>query len=214
MTPITTAVQSCLSESDYYDLHAEEYFGATVGVDMGSVYERFLKKLSPGAHIADAGCGSGRDTRAFLQKGYVVTAFDSSPEMVRLAAAYTGQNCIVVRFQDMNFREEFDAVWACASLLHVPRREMPDVLRRFVTALRPGGVMYASFVEGGEDRAGADGRLYTCYTPEALTELIRTIPGTREVACWRSEEIASSAKRSPWLNLLFKKNAQIIEDTP
>jgi len=105
---------------DYYEAQAETYYRSTVGLDMSSIYPRFLSELSPGAHIADAGCGSGRDAKAFLERGYVVTAFDASPRMANLASAYTGQKCHVLRFQEMEFRREFDGIWACASLLHVP----------------------------------------------------------------------------------------------
>lgn len=207
MNPPAIPAPSYVSRDDYYQAHAEEYFRATVDLDMRSIYERFLGELTSGAHIADAGCGSGRDTRAFIDKGYVVTSFDSSPEMARLASAYTGQNCKVLRFQEMDFQQEFDGIWACASLIHVPRHEMSDVLRRFVAAVRPGGVIYASFIEGAGERTGTDGRFYNCYTAEILSELIRRVVGAGEVVCWKSDEIASPAKRPPWLNVLFKKHA-------
>ena len=131
-----------VSQIDYYETHADEYCRSTVALDMSSVYTRFLDKLAPDAHIVDAGCGSGRDTKAFLQRGYVVSAFDGSPQMARIASAYTGQKCHVLRFQEIEFRKEFDGVWACASLLHVPKCEMEDVLHRVVTALKPGGTCF------------------------------------------------------------------------
>lgn len=205
--PINGAMKSpCVTQVDYYETHADEYCRSTVGLDMSRVYERFLNELAAGAHIADAGCGSGRDTKAFLQRGYVVTAFDGSLQMARLASAYTGQRCSVLRFQEMQFQQEFDGIWACASLLHVPKCEMEDVLRRFVTALKPGGIMYISFIEGEGERIAEDGRLYNSYTPESLKHLLERIAAIREIACWKSDEISSLAKRAPWLNFLFKKD--------
>ena len=48
----------------YYKRFAAEFFGSTVGVDMTAIHQRFLAHLKPGAHILDAGCGSGRDAKA------------------------------------------------------------------------------------------------------------------------------------------------------
>src|SRR4051794_36327791 len=124
--PITAA--SCLGTTEYYDTHANEYCESTVRLDLRAVYDRFLKQLSPGAQILDAGCGSGRDTKIFSDRGFRVTAIDASAELARLAQSFTGRRCEVLRFQDMEFREEFDGIWACASLLHIPKGEMIDVL--------------------------------------------------------------------------------------
>jgi 2-polyprenyl-3-methyl-5-hydroxy-6-metoxy-1,4-benzoquinol methylase len=195
---------SCVTPADYYGAHADEYFRLTVDLDMSSVYQRFFRELIPGAHIADAGCGSGRDTRAFLQRGYIVTAFDASPEMARVASAYSGQKCSVLRFQEIQFQQEFDAIWACASLLHVPKREMRDVLRRFFTALKPSGIIYASFIEGEGERIAADGRLYNSYTAESFRDLLGKIGTVREISSWKSDETSRPVERAPWLNFIFK----------
>jgi len=190
---------------DFYNTHAEEYGRSTVVVDMSRVYERFLSELAPGSHILDAGCGSGRDTKAFLDRGYVVTAFDGSPQMASFASRYTGQECLVLRFQDVEFHEKFDGIWACASLLHVPKREMKDVYVRLVAALKPGGVMYASFIAGDGVRVSQDGRLYSSYTAKSLREMLKETPAVLSVAFWHSDEIPSSVRRAPWLNSLLRK---------
>jgi 2-polyprenyl-3-methyl-5-hydroxy-6-metoxy-1,4-benzoquinol methylase len=198
---------------DYYEAHADEYCRSTVGLDMGNVYERFLSQLAPGSHILDAGCGSGRDSKVFLQNGHTVTAFDGSPEMARFASAYTGQKCRVLRFQEVKFQQEFDAIWACASLLHVPKCEMESVLCRLISALRNGGIMYVSFIEGEGERVSADGRLYNSYTAKSLGELVGGISMVGKIACWKSDEIPTSEQRAPWLNCLFKKSmAPLVSD--
>ena len=148
----TTLSPSSLNTIEFYDTHAKEYCDSTVYLDLHGVYERFLRELSPGAHILDAGCGSGRDTKTFSDRNYRVTAIDASPEITRLARMFTGQPCRVLRFQDMEFREEFDGIWACASLLHISKDEMPEVMPRFIQALRPAGIMYLSLKEGDGER--------------------------------------------------------------
>jgi 2-polyprenyl-3-methyl-5-hydroxy-6-metoxy-1,4-benzoquinol methylase len=123
--------------------------------------------LPPNAHILDAGCGSGRDSKAFTSMGFRVTAIDASEEMVSLASQYSGLPVKLLRFQDLDFNEEFDAIWACASLLHVPRAEIDDVLTRLANAPKSGGIMYMSFKHGLRERT-KNGRFFNDYTEESL----------------------------------------------
>ena len=91
-----------------------------------------MKYLPLGAKILDLGCGSGRDTKYFLQKGYDVVAVDGSIEMVKLSTEFTGKQTLHLTFDEINFNEEFDGVWACASLLHVPRNKIDSIFKRFI----------------------------------------------------------------------------------
>lgn len=75
---------------DYYRQGASGFFAATANVDMTALHERFLASLPGGARILDAGCGSGRDAKAFAERGHQVVAFDASPELARLASAHCG----------------------------------------------------------------------------------------------------------------------------
>ena len=75
---------------DYYNLNAENFIQSTQNVDMHLAQDKFLHLLNEGAAILDFGCGSGRDTRYFLDKGYQVTATDGSAELCRWASAFTG----------------------------------------------------------------------------------------------------------------------------
>lgn len=194
---------SKVSDISFYEAHAEEYCGATRALDMSCLYARFLSSLPLGAHLLDAGCGSGRDTKAFLSMGYRVVAFDASPRMASLASAYTGRPCQVLRFQEMEFNQEFDGIWACASILHVPKQEFEEALRRCVRALKPGGTMYFSVIEGEGERRSPQGRLYNSYTEDAVTKLLAGLSSVEKIQCWRSE--VSSDHRAPWLNVLFNR---------
>lgn len=196
---------SSSSTIGFYDTHAKAYCQSTVHLDLHDIYERFLAELRPGAHILDAGCGSGRDTKAFSEREYCVTAIDASPELARLARTFTGQPCGVLRFQDMEFREEFDGIWACASLLHIPKDEMPEVMPRFIQALKPVGILYLSLKEGDGERIADDGRFFSNYRASSFRELLATFPVLREVAFWKTVEIRSPNERQPWLNFLLRK---------
>jgi 2-polyprenyl-3-methyl-5-hydroxy-6-metoxy-1,4-benzoquinol methylase len=144
---------------NYYNQNAEVYFAGTVQADVQDLRSKFLIQVPAGGDILDAGCGSGRDALAFQKAGYRVTAFDASPEMCRMARQYTELPVIQMTFQEVIWRSAFDGIWACASLLHVPRVELPEVLRRLVCALRRNGTLYASFKHGNDERI-VDGRRF------------------------------------------------------
>lgn len=106
---------------DYYNENAEAFFQNTACADMRHLYKRFLPLIPAGGRILDLGCGSGRDSRYFIEQGFQVTAADGSEALCRLASRYIGQEVLCMDFRDLAFKNCFDGVWACASLLHVPR---------------------------------------------------------------------------------------------
>lgn len=74
----------------YYDSYADEFYKNTVNIDFTTMQEHFLTKLKKGSNILDFGCGSGRDTKYFLEQGYNVEAIDGSAELCKLASEYSG----------------------------------------------------------------------------------------------------------------------------
>lgn len=203
---IATAKSALESTIKYYDSNARAYSEMTLHVDLSHLYERFLRELPPNAHILDAGCGSGRDAKVFLELGYKVTAIDASQELAALASAYTGHKCDVLRFQEITFQQEFDGIWACASLLHIPIEEICDVMSRMVAALKSHGVMYISLKEGEGERFAADGRFFADYTKESFELVLSRFPSLSEIAFWKSTEITDGSTRQPWLSFLLKKS--------
>lgn len=186
----------------HYDEHAKEYFQRTLDIDLSHLYERFLKHIPPGGHILDAGSGSGRDTLYFLKKGYDVTAFDASKELATLSSEITGQNTLHLRFQEIDFRNAFDGIWANASLLHVPPSEIDDVIARLSRALKIGGVLFASFKRGEEDYTEGD-RYFNCYTEDSLRALFKRHPTLERVEVWTNQD--RSRESVTWLNAIYQK---------
>ena len=129
---------------DYYDSHAEEFIERTANLSIEHLYEPFLALVPEGGRILDAGCGSGRDAAEFARRGYEVVAFDGSAEIARLASKRTGLKVLHLTFDQIDWREEFDGVWACASLLHLPSPQLQTALDRMIGGLRRGGVLYIS----------------------------------------------------------------------
>jgi SAM-dependent methyltransferase len=188
----------------YYETHAAAFFADTVALDLSPLYARFLERLPAGGHLLDAGCGSGRDARAFLQRGYAVTAFDASPTLARLASAHCGLPVPVLRVQDMAWQEQFDGIWACASLLHVPLRELPEVLRRLAAALKPGGILYASFKYGQGEREQR-GRRFTDMDEAGLAALLQAAPYFTVLETWITADQRLERVEERWLNARVQK---------
>jgi len=187
----------------YYQDNAQIFFDGTVNVDMSSLYEAFTQHLAPGARVLDAGCGSGRDAKAFLKMGYQVEAFDASPAMVELARKHTGLPVHLMSFSDVDWKGEFDGIWCCASLLHVPAVELPGVMRRLADALKPGGVWYVSFKYGNGERE-VDGRRFTDMDEVILQIFLREVGGIEVVELWITKD-KRPMHNNVWVNGLLKK---------
>ena len=136
----------------WYTTNAESFLKATAHIDMSTLHGPFLALLPPGALLLDVGCGSGRDSLAFLQQGFRVVALEPCEALASRAEALLQQPVVRRRVQALEEIEAFDGIWACASLLHVPASETPAVLARLARALRPGGVLYASYKLGQGER--------------------------------------------------------------
>ena len=190
---------------EYYERNAESYFEATRDADLSSLYERFTRRLPPGARILDAGSGSGRDTLAFLRRGYSVSAFDSSPALCELSTRLTGVRTRILRFQELEDEEEYDGIWTCASLLHVPEAELPDAIACLVRALKPGGVLYMSFKHGAGERLTEDGRFFTDMTDDRLRWVLQSLSGVRLDELWMTAGEGQFHGRGEWLNALVSK---------
>jgi SAM-dependent methyltransferase len=187
----------------YYNAHAARYAADTLSLDMQGLYEPFLALVPPGGHILDAGCGSGRDSLAFLRRGYRVTAFDASAEMARLAGERTGRPVAVLRFQDVAYEDHFDGIWACASLLHVPRGQIGNVFAGLTRALRPGDVWYMSF-KAGEAEGVRDGRFFSDYTEQSLRGVIAQEPSLEVIRLWATRDVRPSRQGDCWINALVR----------
>lgn len=115
-------------------------------------HTRFLALLPIGAHLLEAGCGTGEDLHYFREQGCVVTAFDASREQASAASRLCGQPVRVCRFEQMHSVVPYDGIWASASLPCLHERELPPVLAHLANLLKPGAPLYCSFphVDGGQ----------------------------------------------------------------
>lgn len=193
--------------SQYYNTHATEYFLSTRDVDMQPVYDKFLSKVITHGHILDAGCGSGRDTKAFKDLGFKVSAIDASKELVKLARLNTGVTVEHKTLQQISDIDKYNGIWCCASLLHVPFEELPKVMNNLSNALTRNGVLYVSFKDGEPSVTPREhnGRLFTDLNEQALTLLIEQDRTLSIVKLWTSGDQCAGREDEKWLNAIITK---------
>ena len=187
---------------EYYDQNAESFIEGTIHADMKDCRERFLRFIKPGGKLLDAGCGSGRDSLAFLQEGYEVDAFDASEELCRRASELLGIPVECRTFEELTGSEEYDGIWACASLLHVRETDLPDVLERLKNLLKPEGVLYASFKEGSGERE-KDGRFFLDMTEDQCRKVFSEA-GFRIIESFLSKDVRNDRQNEGWVNIIAR----------
>jgi SAM-dependent methyltransferase len=188
----------------YYDNDAKNYFDKSLLADVSHLYSEFIKLLPPGENselsILDAGCGSGRDTKAFVEMGYDVTAIDASIKMCEVASNYTGIAVENVCLEDYQITKLFDGIWACAVLLHIERQRLKGIMEVFSNSLKPNGIMYVSFKYGDSDRV-EDGRHFTDMTELSLQELVAQVPELCIQKLWITND--SAGRDNSWVNAIM-----------
>ena len=173
-------------------------------VDFTIMQDHFLAKLEKGSYILDFGCGSGRDTKYFLERGYQVEATDGSSALCRLASAYTGIKVKQMFFEELSVVNAYDGIWACSSILHLPLGQLTEVMQKMTTALKKNGIIYTSFKYGtfvGE----RNGRFFTDMTETTFADLLSAIDGLEMEEQWVSSDARPERSGEKWLNLILRK---------
>ncbi len=234
----------------FYERHAKDYATKFDTFDLSGIRKRFIDQIEKTRNqrpqtvtngrtqILDVGCGTGRDAYEFVKKGYAVTAIDPSPAMLRMCRrklndafdepenagmkeAAHASSFFEKTFDEIGFRNQFDGVWAAASLLHVPSQQMEGVLRKLIQALKPNGILFMSFKHGcGEHEY--DARYYSYYSRKQLRFFLKRIQGAYELEVWLSNaegknlspkeqsqawalEFINHYDRTRWLNVLVTR---------
>lgn len=187
----------------YYDKNASAFVKDTLSADMKEILGKFIKILSDGSKILDAGCGSGRDSLYFIEKGFDVVAIDGSEEMCKVASVKTGKTVECILFENILYDNEFDGIWACASLLHIERQKQRDVWNKLVKSLKQNGKIYASYKLG--DYFGVrNGRYYSDMNKNELEELLKNV-GIKIIDIWESSDVRP-LNNTKWINVIASKD--------
>ena len=168
----------------------------------------FLDRLEPGALILELGCGGGRDAAHIRDRGFVIDATDGTAAMVRKAKERHDIDARQMRFDELDTEAEYDAVWAHASLLHLPRAALPGVIAAIHRALKPAGLHFANYklCDEAHPDEGRDllGRWTNLPSPEWLEEVYRQA-GFRVLASERYPGKGSDGTQRDWLALTLEQ---------
>lgn len=189
--------------SFFYDENAEVYATRKRTVPTRRL-DAFLSELSPGASILELGCGAGQDCAYMLSKGFDVTPTDGSVELAKHAEELLGRPVKVMRFEALDAESEYGGVWAEASLLHVPRSMLPDILKRTRRALKDDGIFHASFKAGDAEGYDDFGRYYNYPSASWLKELLSE-DGWRNISVTEGDGGGYDGKPTRWLYLAAHK---------
>lgn len=161
-------------------------------------YSKFLAYLPKEGNILDLGFGSGRDISYFDSIGYDTFGIDNVQEFVEGAKA-RGLKVALSDFNEMDFSEEFDGIWACASLLHSPNLELS--LEKIHTALKDNGYLYLSMKEGNGEKI-ENGRYYRYVVEKELTDICAKC-GLELVEIYKTSDLLK--RDNIWINGIFRK---------
>lgn len=188
---------------EYYNTNAASFVAGTQNVDMSLWRDKFESYIPDGSRVLDAGCGSGRDSKAFIQHGFSVVAFDASEEMCKAASELIGQEVWQMKFQEIAFEKAFDGIWACASLLHVPYEELPDVMNKLHKALKDNGALYVSFKYGEGTKQRGD-RTFSDFTETTVEKLLNEA-GFEAIECGITGDVRKGRADEKWVNVIARK---------
>lgn len=188
---------------EYYNKNAESFINGTVNVDFKETQDKFLSAIC-GKRILDFGCGSGRDTKYFLDAGFDVVATDGSEEFCKRASEYTGINVKQLLFQELDEVDKYDGIWACSSILHLPKTELKYVFNKMIRALCINGVIYTSF-KFGDFEGERNGRFFTDFTIDSFKEYISDVKNVLIEDYWITRDVRPGREEEKWLNIILRK---------
>lgn len=142
--------------------------------------EYFARLLPSQAIILDVGCGSGRDAKVFTEKGIKVVGIDFCSNLIEIAKATAPlADFHVMDMESLTFPpRSFDGVWSASSLHHLPKKNIPAVLKQIHALLKDGGYFYLSLKKGSgevleEDRRyGAFEKFWAFFQEEELKKVL------------------------------------------
>lgn len=190
----------------HYEDSAEGFWAGTRDHDVRQNVEALLEAIpGPGPHaILDFGCGPGRDLLTFRDLGHEPVGLDGTPAFVRMAREHSGCPVLHQDFLALDLPpERFDGIFANASLFHVPKRELPRVLRELREALRPEGVLFSSNPRG-DDSEGFRGPRYGAFHGFDRWKEFLTEAGFNEIRHYY-RPAGLPRDQQPWIASLWRR---------
>jgi len=190
----------------HYDSRAEDFWEGTRDHDVSQNIEALLRHIeaTPPFTILDFGCGPGRDMATLRRLGHRPVGLDGSERFVRMAREHSGCEVWHQDFLAMRLPAgRFDGVFANASLFHVPRAELPRVLRELRDALKPRGVLFSSNPRGRDEEGWISGRYGVWHELDSWRRYV-TAAGFEELEHYYRPPGLPCAQQ-PWLATVWRR---------
>ncbi|GHA56659.1 methyltransferase [Amylibacter ulvae] len=155
-----------------YDQTAEQYQNLLTRHKPDADLTNFINAIPAGGHVLDLGCGPGNSGAFMAQSGLIVDATDASSEMVALAKKSYGLNAVQQEFHQLSAIKKYDGIWANFSLLHATKSEMPELLGKIHTALKPNAILHLGLLIGTGEQRESLGRFYAYYQTDEVNSLL------------------------------------------
>lgn len=191
---------------EFYAKEAAAYGARSDKVGVSKSLADFIARLPKDATVLDLGCGTGRETLALIDAGFAVTAVDGSPEMAREAERRIGRPVRVQLFENLDDVEIFDGIWANASLLHVPRAGLGKVLKRVHRALKPNGLLFASFKSGGKEGRDGLARYYNYLNADEVAAYLHAVGAWSPFDLKEGRGKGYDGTETGWVEILVRKS--------
>ncbi|MGE5094956.1 MAG: class I SAM-dependent DNA methyltransferase [Betaproteobacteria bacterium] len=198
----------------HYDARADEFREGTRDHDVSQNIAALLRHIrgGPPFRILDFGCGPGRDLAAFRALGHEPIGLDGSRELAAMAREHSGCEVWEQDFLHLRLPEgRFDGIFANASLFHVPRSELPRVLRQLHAALVPEGVLFTSNPRGHNEEGWNAGRYGVWHDLESWRAFLEAAGFAELEHYYRPPGLPRA--QQPWLASVWRRIAQVPERT-
>lgn len=189
---------------EYYEDNAEAFASQTLDVNFRDVQDKFKALMKEDAYILDFGCGSGRDAKYFLESGFRVKAIDGSKKLCEIASKNTGIFVTHMDFLDLNDEDLYDGIWACSSILHLPKDKLKEVFIKIIKAIKTGGYFYTSF-KYGDFEGVRNGRYFIDFTEDSFKSFLEAFKELSITELWVTSDARPGRESEKWLNLIMKK---------
>ncbi|WP_298754865.1 class I SAM-dependent methyltransferase [uncultured Psychroserpens sp.] len=194
-----------------YNKTAEEYYNTVSSFEILPELETFISIVKPNGRVLDLGCGPGHHSRIFLENGFQVDGIDLSTGMIAIAKKeVSGGNFQVMDILDLKFKKDaFDGIWASASLLHIPKRNLKKVIRELKKLLVEKGILYISLKKGEgsevikDKRYGGVDKYYVYYETDEIEKILVDLDF--EIVENEQKEMRSFYDTNPWIHIFCVK---------
>lgn len=202
-----------------YDDTVNEYEANTREIEYFASLRDFSEKLPKGARVLDLGCGWGKDSEFLYNYGFQVEGIDLSAKMIhRAKELFPKINFRVKDIRNLDYESNtFDGIWASASLLHIPRENILNVIRSLFRFIKKGGFIFLSVKQGLEHQAkeefipdhryGDRYKFWSFYEPETISGYLEQTGFVIDTI--RLDTIKkSSYSTNPWIEIVAQKTME------